>query len=608
MLNLTMKKAEATAKPVPLRVPSLQDVIDDIDRRVDAGQITVSTASSYRSAISLLARKLNKPVAHCRADIDEFDRRFPLEGFDTDFHDSEKAYHTWRRRARSALEPVLRPGVTRPATYDVEDDWTRLVAALKPYTQDHPVRWRIAPQKLIAVEQFAKTCRSHGRGPRDVDCAFMSDLETLYGGNKRVNHRGAAARLDEWRDIPEALPFLPAQPIGFSKVDHVKPIELPESFMNEIEPLIRSATEKDWDPIAQEYTTKHSKHARLAGSGFRTYLRTAVSIGALPADASSCLQVFLDPDCVRRVMLSLIERTKQEKGQQALAPRSLRKYVKIIVQVLSHAGHEPGALTQALTANRVLKVGATADRKMTPKNRAFCESLLARKDLKVKFLSSYLHLRRAAETIVDRAKAEGRGLTPQERSRAGILGMCAAFAAIEIAGAPLRVSNVREAKIYGDDAWIRVPEKGQGPIAVHIPAAFTKAKTEEIRFTIRHNRYKGHDTILWFVRCIRPLIPGAAGNPYLFPSPRKPGAPVSDGWFRDEFKSAARAVVGLPMCPHQFRHGQASLLLHKHPGDVVVIAKRTGHTVEALLRFYAFIDAIKAMERGQDMMIGLIDD
>lgn len=65
------------------------------------------------------------------------------------------------------------------------------------------------------------------------------------------------------------FPFLPAQPIGFSKVDHVKPVELPESFMNEIEPLIRSATEKDGDPISQEYTTKHdsTRAWRAAVSG-----------------------------------------------------------------------------------------------------------------------------------------------------------------------------------------------------------------------------------------------------------------------------------------------------------------------------------------------------
>lgn len=306
---------------------------------------------------------------------------------------------------------------------------------------------------------------------------------------------------------------------------------------------------------------------------------------------------------------ALITRIRLPKTQGGLTRRTVRKYLKTICQVLRAAGQEPVTLEQVLKANRDLKAAAKDDKTMTPENQAFCERLIARRDLRRKFLNAYLDLRRAAEAILDTAKAEGRGLTKRERSRVCILGMCACFAAIEFAGAPLRISNVLEATLLGQGAWITVPQKGKTkPIKVFIPAAHTKAKAEDSRFDIRPNKYRGYETILWFVREIRPLIPGAQDNNYMFPSPQKPGAPVSDKWFRAEFCNASRSIVGLPMNPHQFRHGQASLLINKHPEELLVIAKRTGHTVDSLLRFYAFIDTLKAMERGQDLMIGLIDD
>lgn len=608
MLNLTMKKTADVAKCVAVHSPMLEDVMLDIDRRAAASEITSTTADSYRAAIRLLARKHNVPVKSCRADLADFERRFPLDGFDPDWHNSEDAYLTWRRRAQGSLGAALGVAEKRRKQRHVCDDWTHLVEALKPYTKNHPTRWVVAPQKLIAIEQFAQTCRQYERQPQSIDCAFMLELETHYGGNKRWNHRRAAIRMDEWRAIPEVADLLPPRPIGFDKADWKKPIDVPTQFMAEIEPWVLATTQADWDPVDKEFTSDHREHARVARCAFRTYLRSAVSNAAIDAIAPSCLPAFLDHEAARAVLSDLIARTKRPKGMDRLSPRTIRKYLKVIVQVLGAADHEPEILVQALNANRVLSAGAKAEKRMTPENQKFCERLVERKDHRVKFLGSFLWLRRAAEEILDAAKAEARGLTPRERSRVCLLGMCAAFAALEIAGAPLRIVNVLNAHMFGDDAWIRVPDKGNGPIKVHIPAEFTKAGVEAIRFQIKPNKYQGHDTILWFVRRIRPLIPAADGNCFFLPSPRKPGAPVSDKWFREEFKAAMRSIVGLPACPHQFRHGQASLLLNKHPGEVVVIAKRTGHSVGTLLRFYAFLDAIKAMERGQDMMLGLMDD
>ena len=155
---------------------------------------------------------------------------------------------------------------------------------------------------------------------------------------------------------------------------------------------------------------------------------------------------------------------------------------------------------------------------------------------------------------------------------------------------------------------IRAPQKGKGAIEVLVPKAFTKAQREDIRFSIEADDYGGHETLLWYLRRIRPLVPGAASNPYFLPSPKFAGKPLSDKWFEAKFQEFMREIVHFPMTPHQFRHGQTSLLLHKHPEEILVIARRIGDTVKSMRQFYAFIDAVRAMKRGQTLIAGLIED
>lgn len=245
MVNLTMPKT-GTAIPVPPAGPLLTDVIADIERRETTGEISKSTADSYRAAIRTLARKLNRPVETCPVDLDQFDRLYPLDGFDPDWNRTEQGYLTWRNRARTSLENFLGIAATKKALRDVEDGWSDLLAVLKPYTKGHPTRWVIAPQKLIALKSFAQTCRAHDRQPWQVDLAFMQELESLYQGNRRTSHRTAARRMDEYRKIPEALPLLPPQPIGFTREHQHAPLVIPAAFAAEFEPWVIAATEKDW--------------------------------------------------------------------------------------------------------------------------------------------------------------------------------------------------------------------------------------------------------------------------------------------------------------------------------------------------------------------------
>ena len=68
-----------------------------------------------------------------------------------------------------------------------------------------------------------------------------------------------------------------------------------------------------------------------------------------------------------------------------------------------------------------------------------------------------------------------------------------------------------------------------------------------------------------------------------------------------------RTYVDLPMTPHQMRHGQVSLLLNAHPEEIEVIAKRIDDKAVTMRTFYSFIKALAMVERGQDLLKGLIN-
>ena len=244
---------------------------------------------------------------------------------------------------------------------------------------------------------------------------------------------------------------------------------------------------------------------------------------------------------------------------------------------------------------------------MTPGNRRFCELLVERKDLRRRFLLSHSTLRAAAVEVLDRARLEGRELSGREAARVRLLGASACFAAIEMGGAPIRVGNAMALTCVGEDAQIQLPSKGRKPIKVLIPEERTKNGTT-IEFPIRHNPYGFHDTILWYRRVVRPLFPTASTSPFLFPAVTVRGAHLDPNYFRAHFAALMRMVVNLPMTPHQMRHGQTSLLLNRHPNEIEVIAKRIDDTSETLRRYYGWLNALRLVERGQDLLVELMDD
>ncbi len=611
MLDLSGRPPATSTLPMHAAVPatggkpSFADLHAFTAARTD---LSASTQARYLSAIDRVAEIQNRPLGAIDAGLESVAAEYPLDGLDLDHWDTDVAYQTFRRRVQAALKSFLGVHAEKARLREMQDDWTVLFAAIKPLTKGRVGTARWHPMKLAMLESFALVARSYGWQPSDMTSERAQQIDRDFGGNIRESYARSMSRLDELRDIPEILPFLPVRPIAFVALNRDPArAEIPLTWEAQFVAWIEKVTINAWDPVTQTFSDTHDPHARVMKSAFRTALRAGFDLGVISSDDTDLREILSCDETMCAIAGELLRRHDVPKSEGHLAPRSARKYLKLINQVRAHLGIDVTTIKLVLANNKTARAGKTADNSMTKANRKFCERLVEKPHLRRRFLTSFNTLRDAAEDILAQAKAEDRALTGHETSRARMLGVCACFAAIEIGGAPIRRSNVMALTCVGEDAQILIPVKGKKPIKVFLPAATTKNKIE-IEFPIKYNKYGTYDTIRWYRGTIRPLFAHAESSPYLFPAVNARGRHLNADYFAAEFASVMRTVVDFPMTPHQMRHGQTSLLLDRYPTEIEVIAKRIDDTAGTLRQYYGWLSALKLVERGQDMMIGLMDD
>lgn len=612
MLDFTGRPAASppAMMPAPKGTPSSAKFLSDLHTHV-RGRTDVSPTvkTRYLGAIGKAGEVLNTPLSRIEANLALTEEQFQLDGYDPVHWPTNNAYLQFRRRLQAPLREFLGIHAEQAQLRAMEDDWTVLFEVIEPLTEGrvgHGAAWH--PMKLAALKAFALVARAYGWQPRDLTLACAEQIEADFQGNKRATNRRSLQNLDELRAFPQTLPLLPAQPIGFSPAHRVPQYQpLNRLWEAQFSAWIETMTKSGWDPVARTFTDKHDGHARVLRSACRTLLRIGLDTGALSADEKYLRAFLADDEALCTVASDMFARRTRKQKDGRLAPRTSRKYLKGINQIRAHLGLDTTMIGQVIANNIVAREGRTADKRMTPENRKFCETLVEKRMMRRRFLLSYRPLREAAEAIIAHAAREKRKLTGQERARVRMLGASACFAALEIGGAPIRVTNAMGLTCTGEDAQIRIPEKAKKPIKVLLSASMTKNK-REIEFPIRANGFGYFDTVRWYYQRIRPLFPHAASSPYLFPAVTTPGAQLNSDFFGAEFAGLMRTVVDLPMTPHQMRHGQTSLLLNKYPNEIEVIAKRIDDTPETLRKYYGWLNALTLVERGQDLLIGLIDD
>lgn len=319
----------------------------------------------------------------------------------------------------------------------------------------------------------------------------------------------------------------------------------------------------------------------------------------------------------------------QQARPGALSPRTIYRYADTIRVMLERRGQTEAATVIGTLCKDmpVLREGKAAGKFMSVETETWCRDLLGDAHHTRIFETQHMLCAAIANDVLQAAKTEKfdlvalsdpaqmKRLPPKKRSRAKALlrrarmfGVCAAAAAIALEGAPLRKANLLGLMrsgtkqtffdlLHSETPHFRIlipnellkngkslTEKGKSMAPVHIEKlASADYGIPILRFFIKH---------------IRPLFPGAEHTHALFPAihPAHPHLCVKtfDGWLLD-----CSTEIGLPMTPHNFRHGVCTIQINEDPNCIEELAILLCDEADTLRRYYAFLDREKSLRKMQ---------
>ena len=354
--------------------------------------------------------------------------------------------------------------------------------------------------------------------------------------------------------------------------------------MAEVEDFVERASRRRYIRVKKKFD--------YVEDGTRTNYRTTlhatldglISVGRLRTDANGFGSVLEEPDALDDLVNHMFERIETGK----ISARSATGLMGRLPIILDRNGIDSTHLREALKEVDELQQHPEKAGMPLP-TRHFCEKLIENRAYRNRFLLAHAKLRQVAQDALGAAKAAGRALTADERSIVIRHGVVSAFCSMEVGGAPIRVENFLEMPYGVEGAWIW--QKGKG-FEVKIPAAFTK-NGEPIEFEMQPNAYKWCDTLHWFIAHVRPLILAdpktgeTRSSPWLVPMLSDLTRPCPYETFLSWFVPIMRDVVKVPCLPHNYRHGQASMLYHNYSGPPRVdraSARRYAGNGRAVLR------------------------
>ena len=597
----TLDQMFAPAPPVVATGRTWVAIPAFLEAEVAAGASS-SSRDKARSAVRglLRARRLapeNAPIC-----LDWFDRTFPPDGWDHAMSFEHGTWHDYIYRVRPVLERMTGADVARKATRELEDDWSAAgehLGGLDMFNNSCGV------QRLIPIRStLTNAARREGLRTRDIEDARFRDLYEKAGKGEKRSLRSASALLATiWSSEPSTRMWFP-HPITPIVAEGPFRYEVPPQLEAEIDHLVEMASRKRYIRVkdAYEYVSDGTR------TNFRTTLNAVtdalIATGRLRRDANGLAAVLDDPDALDEVVGHVVRRV--EKG--GIVARSATSLMRRLPIILDRNGIASAQIREAMNEVDELREDATKAGMSKPAMR-LCRKLIETRSFRNRFLLAHARPRRVAQDILDAAEAEQRDLTTKETELVIRHGVVACFCAFEVGGAPVRVSNFLEMPYGVPEAWIW--RKGNG-FEVAIPGAHTKNR-EEIRFAMRPTAEKWCDTLTWFLTRVRPLMlkDGKTGeirsSPWFVPMLSDSARPCPYETFHGWFVKIMRDVVKAPCLPHNYRHGQASLLYHNYPDRLGWIARRLGDTEATVVLCYAWVHQEKAMAEGQNLISDLIN-
>lgn len=497
------------------------------------------------------------------------------------------------------------------------DRWTELAEWLSGLTQFKNSTVSLTP----ITSTLTLLCREEQLSTEDLNYAIILRLYQRATEKQKRSLRNASRTIYDLQSDPNGSSgikeFFPntLQPI---RTGRRKTYHLSECLQDEIDELTQVSYRRDYIEITRSYDELADTTRDQHKYALRTVVDALIATGHLSPDAETARFALSDRDAMIEACNHIYART--ERGELAASTSTTKMtYLPAILERNGIETPDLRAEIRKVSAFR-LKIGKS---QMPEETQRICRHLIDDLGFRTDFLLSHAAPRAAAEKIIHAARRAKRDLTRKERTRVRQLGTVALFCALECGCAPIRVGNFLAIPIQGSASWLRRTKPKE--YELHIPATHTKnGKPIKAPLCAVEERYL--ETVEWFLREIRWLFfwdqaANAANgrecivrfakqlstkSDWLVPGVKNPNLILTDNTFRKWFENIMVEIAGISMDPHNFRHGQASLLYYHFPDQIEAIAARLGDTVETVLRYYAWIHQEKLMRKGQSMLISTI--
>lgn len=610
---------EATEADAPTPANTMMDkVIQMLDAEIQAGEAR-SPRTRTKSAIRSLLGVKGRSPENTELSLDLFDAWFPIDGWSQAQMPNIKlrVYRDYRKRARAAISRAMGLKNQRKESRQQKDRWTELATWLHelPGFKNPELEFSSLTSTLTLLSREA------GLSTEDLTQEVLMFLYRNANQKEKRSLRNAARiikNLQENTDISsEVRTFFPRK-IAKILTGPNRKYNIPEHMQAEIEKFATTSSQKKYIKIAEKFDELQSSTKTQHIYTLRTVVGALLDLGLLQQDSITIRSALSDPSAMIAACKYILKRVRQ--GELAASTSATR--MSFLSPVLERNGIFVPDLRVDISDVPEFRLNINQSH-MPEETQAICKKIIDDVGLRADFLLSHASPRAEANKLIKLAKLEKRCLTHKERTRVRQLGTVALFCALECGCAPIRSSNFLAITTGADDSWFT--DLGDAGYKLYIPAAFTKNK-KPIKAYLKPSDEKYLETVRWFMENVRWLFfweteermsndpkeiekfaKGMANDStWLVPGIKNPSCYLGYQTFSGWFKSIMRKEVGIDMDPHNFRHGQASLLYFYFPDQIETIAIRLGDTIDTTLRYYAWVHEEKLMQKGQENLVSLI--
>ena len=552
--------------------------------------IASSDRLSERTKVDYMAQIARCPVIYnanglsdISADPTAFCARFPKKKLPAEHFKSYAAYRAWRKKMISILKHLMGDFVRATDRQAQNDVWS---AVSEEWVRIRPGKY----MGIIAISLLADEARRNGLEPKDLSRDWIIRITDDINTGRRRAISNAIRLLEKARGESERLDMLlGAQPLPDPAVIRRAGITaLPAHLDQQLIALVDARCSGELDEISNEFVGGRAMatvNSYRAAS--RKYIATALQCGVLPPDCPNIADAF-EKSVFIEVMRQWI---REDRRGYKISDRSKRSYVSCIMLLAAGCGKDVSFMKKALDTNPNMKNGRAEANTMPLDTRNFCSRLLRNRSSEMMFKSLHIRFREQAISMISQS-------SPRSFSENRIvqLGMLAAFSAIALWGVPLRIGNMQSLRHKGADPSLVLPHGARQRAHILIQAQDVKNR-KPIKAHISDGPTRALEIIAWYLDEIRPRVPWADRSNYLFPGYN--GELIDDASLREWLQAHSRHL-GIPMNPHNFRHGLASLYLRDHPGEYSQAARLLCNTPETVRAHYAWIDEEAEMRKVQE--------